>query len=408
MPTEPSAAARVSAKRPSAALLGPYGVPSAIVGTRDREVRAAAADVDDPAAPRARPCGRNRAAAEIRRRGRSPRTRATTPPVPPRGTAGRCRRCLRCTRGGRSGRARVSVTLHPALDVLGAATTSPGEREPADLRGDGVDLLARASRHGDAHARVGELSRDRGADPATAARDERDSLEPVRRHARSPPATRGSRGSRGRPDRARALARGRLAGRSLRSASSAGRRRRRPAPARTPCRARRRRRRATSSADASAPGARTQKSHGDLSLHLVRHADRSSLGDGRMPDRGRLELRGPDALARDVQGVVRAAVQEPVAVLVDRRPVAVRPHAREPPPVRLEVALGIAPDPAGHPGPGSLADELADLAAHRTTPVVEHVHVLGERRERPASTASSAPASSRRGSTHRPRCRPRS
>ena len=41
-------------------------------------------------------------------------------------------------------------------------------------------------------------------------------------------------------------------------------------------------------------------------------------------------------------------MQEPVAVRVDRRPVAVRPHAGEAAPVRLEVALVVAPDAAGH------------------------------------------------------------
>ena len=68
-------------------------------------------------------------------------------------------------------------------------------------------------------------------------------------------------------------------------------------------------------------------------------------------------------------------MQVPVAVLVDRGPVAVRPDAREAAPVRLEVALGVAPDAARHPGPRPPADELADLAAHRLPVGVEHVHV---------------------------------
>ena len=75
-------------------------------------------------------------------------------------------------------------------------------------------------------------------------------------------------------------------------------------------------------------------------------------------------------------------MQEPVAVLVDRRPVAVRPDAGEAAPVRLEVALVVAPDAARHPGPGPAADELADLAAHAASPVgVDDVHVLAERGE---------------------------
>src|SRR5205807_8086158 len=100
-----------------------------------------------------------------------------------------------------------------------------------------------------------------------------------------------------------------------------------------------------------------------LALDLVRHAHRRRLGDRRVGDGGRLELGRADPLAGDVQRVVGAAVQEPVAVLVDRGPVAVRPDAGEAPPVRVEVALRVAPDPARHPGPGSPADELADLAA---------------------------------------------
>jgi outer membrane receptor protein involved in Fe transport len=72
----------------------------------------------------------------------------------------------------------------------------------------------------------------------------------------------------------------------------------------------------------------------------------------------------PDPLAGDVERVVGAAVQEPIAVVVDGRPVAVRPDAGEPAPVRLQVALVVPPDPAGHAGPRPLADELADLAAH--------------------------------------------
>ncbi len=58
-------------------------------------------------------------------------------------------------------------------------------------------------------------------------------------------------------------------------------------------------------------------------------------------------------------------MQEPVAVGVDRGPVAVRPDTREAPPVGVEVALGVAPDAARHAGPRLGADELADLAAQR-------------------------------------------
>ena len=55
------------------------------------------------------------------------------------------------------------------------------------------------------------------------------------------------------------------------------------------------------------------------------------------------------------------------------------PHALVRGPVGLDVAIGIAPDAAGHAGPGLLAHELADLAAHRLATGVEHVHVHAER-----------------------------
>ena len=44
-----------------------------------------------------------------------------------------------------------------------------------------------------------------------------------------------------------------------------------------------------------------------LALHLVRHADRRRLGDGRVRDRRGLQLCRPDPLARDVERVVASA-----------------------------------------------------------------------------------------------------
>src|SRR5262249_27109343 len=89
----------------------------------------------------------------------------------------------------------------------------------------------------------------------------------------------------------------------------------------------------------------------------------------------------PDPLAGDVERVVAASVEEPVAVLVDGRPVAVRPYTGEAAPVRVEVALGVAPHAAGHARPRPPADELSDLAAHGVAVRVDHVHVLPERGE---------------------------
>ena len=90
---------------------------------------------------------------------------------------------------------------------------------------------------------------------------------------------------------------------------------------------------------------------------------------------------GPEALARDVHRVVAAPVEEPLPVLVDARPVAVAPHAGEPAPVGVQVAFGIAAEPAGHARPGRAAHELADLAGIRHRPVrAEHRDVHPERR----------------------------
>src|SRR3954454_7145321 len=119
-----------------------------------------------------------------------------------------------------------------------------------------------------------------------------------------------------------------------------------------------------------------------LALHVVRNADRGRLAHGRMVDRRRLQLRRPDALAGDVHRVVAAPVQEPVAVLVDGRPVAVHPHVRDARPVRLDELVGVAPEAARHPRERLAADELADLAGpeQRAAYVVDDVDRHPERR----------------------------
>ena len=91
----------------------------------------------------------------------------------------------------------------------------------------------------------------------------------------------------------------------------------------------------------------------------------AGLGDGRMADQDRLDLGRAEALARDLQRVVGAALDVPEAVVVDVRPVAVHPHVGPARPVRLLVALGVAPEALRHAGPGPRDDELAHLPAHR-------------------------------------------
>src|SRR5439155_17951439 len=116
-----------------------------------------------------------------------------------------------------------------------------------------------------------------------------------------------------------------------------------------------------------------------LALYLMGHADRRRFRDRGMRDRGRFDLRGTDALARDLEGVVAASLDVPVTLVVDAGPIAVDPGVRQPRPVRLEVAalLGrrIAPETARHARPGLANDELAHGAAHRTAPVVHDVRV---------------------------------
>src|SRR4051812_34103408 len=120
---------------------------------------------------------------------------------------------------------------------------------------------------------------------------------------------------------------------------------------------------------------------GDLAFHVVWDADRGSFGDPAVTDGRGLELSRADALAGDVERVVGASVQVPVTVLVDRRPVAVRPDPGEAPPVRVQVTLLVTPDAARHSRPRAFADELAHLAAYGRAVRSVHVHVLAEGRK---------------------------
>ena len=78
-------------------------------------------------------------------------------------------------------------------------------------------------------------------------------------------------------------------------------------------------------------------------------------------------------MARDEHDVVDAAEQPEVAVVVALGAVAGEVHAREPAPVRLAVALRVAPDPAQHrrPRPGehevATAGDRTDCAAASST-----------------------------------------
>ena len=144
-----------------------------------------------------------------------------------------------------------------------------------------------------------------------------------------------------------------------------GRRTRRARAGTTPRGARRPAARSSSASASSArrPGRSDHDAPDRLALD-ARRARRSAADSdhGGVGGERALDLGGAEPLAGHAQRVVAPAVQEPEPVVVAARPVAVDPDAREPPPVRVEVALGVAPDPAGHRRPRLAADELADLA----------------------------------------------
>src|SRR5437879_13812839 len=94
--------------------------------------------------------------------------------------------------------------------------------------------------------------------------------------------------------------------------------------------------------------ARHHEDDDGFALDLVRYADRCRFRHGGMCDGRGLDLRRTDALARDLEGVVAAPFDVPVAFVVDARPVAVDPGVRQARLVGVEVAAllcrRIAPD----------------------------------------------------------------
>ena len=104
----------------------------------------------------------------------------------------------------------------------------------------------------------------------------------------------------------------------------------------------------------SLPAAQDDERADGLAGRLVVAADDRGLGHRGVLDERRLDLGRRDAVAGDVHDVVDAAEQPEVAVVVALGAVAGEVPAGEARPVRLRVALGVAPDAAQHrrPRPG--------------------------------------------------------
>src|SRR6185369_13349642 len=80
-----------------------------------------------------------------------------------------------------------------------------------------------------------------------------------------------------------------------------------------------------------------------LALEIVGFADRGRFRDRRMADEGAFDLGRADAVTRDVEHVVNASDDPVVAVLVLTRAVTGEVNALHLVPVRVEVALIVAP-----------------------------------------------------------------
>ena len=130
------------------------------------------------------------------------------------------------------------------------------------------------------------------------------------------------------------------------------------------------------------PGRVTTKQRMTSPLRLWGTPTAADSDDGLVAVEDRLDLGRPEPLAGHLDRVVAAAVEEPVAVLVDRGPVAVDPDVRPSRPVGRQVALGIAPDPSRHRRPGLGADQLADPLARSQRPAVRVIHVDGHPQRR--------------------------
>ena len=119
--------------------------------------------------------------------------------------------------------------------------------------------------------------------------------------------------------------------------------------------------------------------------------------------------RRPEPLARELDRVVGAAVQEPLAVVaIDAREVAVPPHVGPARPVRLEIALaGRATTRASCPATACVHTSSPTSPRTGLPVVVEHVDRHAERGAAERARRQRLRRRAATGSTRRPRCRPR-
>src|SRR5207249_12200477 len=81
-----------------------------------------------------------------------------------------------------------------------------------------------------------------------------------------------------------------------------------------------------------------------LTARFVRPADDAALGDGGVLEERALDFNGADAVAGDLDDLVRPAREPDIAVFVDVRRIARVVHVRNFLPVIAAVALGLAPE----------------------------------------------------------------
>src|ERR1017187_7935237 len=109
-----------------------------------------------------------------------------------------------------------------------------------------------------------------------------------------------------------------------------------------------------------------------FALGVVGHADDGGFGNAGVQHHGLFHFRGTHLAAGHVHGFIGATVQEPVAVFIHAGPIAVIPHAGEPRPVGVDVALRVVPDAARHGRRRARADQVAFAGTHGSAVFIHH------------------------------------